>query len=239
MLASLGFAVLAGALSIVSPCVLPLVPVVFAAAAAEHRHATIALAGGLASSFVAIGLFVATIGFSLGIDAALLRSISAVLLVGFGLAMLVPTFQARLAVAAGPFGRWADERFGAVSKAGLRGQFGVGVLLGAVWSPCVGPTLGATSVLAAQGQDLFRVALVMLAFGIGAAVPLLALGALSREALMRWRGRLLGTGQTVKTALGILLIVVAMAILSGSDKTLETRLVDASPAWLTDLTTRF
>lgn len=239
MFASLGFAVLAGILSILSPCVLPLVPIILGAAAAEHRYATMALTAGLALSFVALGLFVATIGFSLGVDAAVLRSVSAVLLICLGLMMLVPRVQARLAVAAGPFGRWADERFGAVSKAGLRGQFGLGVLLGAVWSPCVGPTLGAASVLAAQGQDLSRVALIMLAFGVGAAVPLLTLGALSREAMMRWRSGLLGTGQAIKAALGLLLIVVGVAILSGSERLLEARLVDASPAWLTDLTTRF
>src|SRR3546814_19930163 len=71
----------------------------------------------------------------------------------------------------------------------------LGLLLGAVWSPCFGPTLGAASVLAAQGKDLGQVALVMIAFGIGAALPLLLLGLVSREVMMRWRDRLLRAGQ--------------------------------------------
>src|SRR5260370_520125 len=135
MLANLGLAFLAGVLSILSPCVLPIVPLVLGAAAAENRYAPAALAAGLALSFVAIGLFVATLG---------------VLVVR-------------------------------------------GVGLGGVWG----------------------------------------------EALMRWRGRLLNTGKTMNIALGVLLMLAGVAILSGVDKSFETWLVDASPAWLTDLTTRF
>jgi cytochrome c-type biogenesis protein len=106
-------------------------------------------------------------------------------------------------------------------------------------SPCVGPTLGAASLLAAQGRDLGQVAVVMIAFGIGAALPLLALGQLSREALMRWRNRLLGAGTRGKMVLGAVLIAAGSLILSGFDKRLETFLVDMSPAWLTSLTTHF
>jgi cytochrome c biogenesis protein CcdA len=60
---------------------------------------------------------------------------------------------------------------------------------------CVGPTLGTASLLAAQGRDLLHVAITMLAFGIGAALPLLALGTVSREAMLRWRMNLLSAGQ--------------------------------------------
>ena len=109
----------------------------------------------------------------------------------------------------------------------------VGLLLGAVWSPCVGPTLGAASVLAARAENLTVVALTMLAFGIGAALPLLVIGLMSREALARWRGRLLAAGSGGKVALGVLLVAVGVLVLTGLDKRLETILVEASPAWLT------
>jgi cytochrome c biogenesis protein CcdA len=122
---------------------------------------------------------------------------------------------------------------------GLSGQFAVGLVLGAVWSPCVGPTLGAASILAARAQNLTFVALTMFAFGIGAALPLVAIGAMSRQALLRWRGRLLAAGSGGKALMGSLLILVGALTLSGFDKQIETLLVDASPAWLTDLTTRF
>jgi cytochrome c biogenesis protein CcdA len=94
-------------------------------------------------------------------------------------------------------------------------------------------------MLASRGESLGQVSLVMTAFGIGAALPLLLLGLLSREAMMAWRGRLLGAGKIGKMALGGLLLMLGLAILSGLDKRIETFLVDLSPAWLTELTTRF
>lgn len=239
MLAGLGFSFLAGVLSTLSPCVLPLIPVVLGAAISQHRYGPAALAAGLALSFTAIGLFIATVGFSIGLDGGVFRNAAALVMLALGIVLIVPSFQARFSLAAGPVGNWVEERFGGFSSAGLWGQFGVGILLGAVWSPCVGPTLGAASVLAAQGQNLRQVAATMVLFGIGAALPLLILGALSRETLMRWRGRITNAGSGLKIALGLLLILTAGAILSGFDKALETALVEASPEWLTALTTSF
>ncbi len=239
MIGTIGLALLAGVLSVLSPCVLPLVPIVLGTAASEHRLGPVALAGGLALSFTVVGLFVATIGFAVGLDAGLFRTAAALLLVGIGGVLMLPSLQARLAVAAGPVGTWTEERFGGFSTSGLSGQFGVGLLLGAVWSPCVGPTLGAASVLAARGESLGAVVLTMLAFGIGAALPLLGLGLLSRDALMRWRNRMMATGRGLKGVLGMLLVGAGLLILTGLDKRLESWLVDVSPEWLTALTTRF
>lgn len=239
MAMQLGLASLAGLLSVLSPCVLPLLPLVLGAAATEHRLGPVALAAGLALAFVAIGLFVATIGFAIGLDGELFRKAAAAMLMVLGLVLLVPAAQTRLAAAGGPVSDWAERRFGGFSTAGLPGQFAVGLLLGAVWSPCVGPTLGAASLLAAQGRDLGSVAVTMLLFGLGAALPLVALGMLSREILMRWRERMLGLGRGLKAALGAVLVVSSGLILSGYDRALETALVNASPDWLTALTTRF
>ncbi|TXM72753.1 cytochrome c biogenesis protein CcdA [Methylobacterium sp. WL12] len=238
MVTSLGLAFLAGILSVLSPCVLPLLPLVLGAAASEHRLGPAALAAGLALSFVVIGLFVATVGFAIGLDAGIFRTGAAIMLILIGLVLMVPAAQTRLAVAAGPVSNWTESRFGGFSTAGLLGQFGVGMLLGAVWSPCVGPTLGAASLLASQGRDLGVVALTMLLFGLGAALPLLLLGTLSREVLMRWRDRMMGLGKGLKAALGLILVVTGVTIVLGYDKVLEAGLVNASPAWLTDLTTR-
>lgn len=239
MLSTIGLAGLAGVLSTLSPCVLPLIPIVLGAAAAESRFGPLALAAGLALSFSAIGLFVATIGFAVGLDADLFRTAAALLMTGIGLVLMAPALQARVAVAAGPMGSWAEERFGGFSTTGVAGQFGVGLLLGAVWAPCVGPTLGAASVLAARGEDLGSVAITMSVFGIGAALPLLALGVVSRERLLAWRGRLSQAGSGLKRVMGALLAALGLMIIAGLDKKIETVLVDLSPAWLTEMTTRF
>ncbi len=239
MMATFGLAWLAGVLSTLSPCVLPLLPLVLGAAASQHRFGPLALAGGLAISFVVIGLFVATIGFGIGLDSDVFRNAAAVMMVLIGIVLVVPNFQARLALAGGPVADWTERRFGGFSTEGLQGQFGVGLLLGAVWSPCVGPTLGAASLLAAEGKNLPQVALTMLMFGVGAATPLVILGFLSREALGRMRDRLMAAGKGAKAALGALLILIGLSILTGFDKKLETILVDASPQWLIDMTTQF
>ncbi len=233
------FAFLAGVLSVLSPCVLPLLPLTLGAAASRGRMGPVYLAMGLTVSFVAIGMFVALFGFAIGLDQGVFRGIAALMLVGVGFVLALPPLQARVAVAAGPVSGWIDNRWGDLAGDGSLGQFGLGALLGAVWAPCVGPTLGAASLLAAQGKNVGEVTLTMFAFGIGAAVPLLLLGLLSREAMMHWRGRMLSAGGGLKTAMGFVLVAAGVLILSGYDKVLETRLIELSPMWLTELTTRF
>jgi cytochrome c-type biogenesis protein len=209
------------------------------ALASEHRYGPLALAAGLSLSFVVLGLFLATVGHSRGLDAERLSSVAAVLIMAVGAVLLLPPLQARLAFASGPVGNWADSQFGRFQRNTISGQFWIGALLGAVWSPCVGPTLGAASLLAAHGRDLPQVALTMFAFGAGAALPLLALGWVSRETMMQWRSRLLSTGSGMKFALGLLFVTIGMFIVTGLDKLIESKLVETSPPWLVDLTTRF
>jgi len=236
---SVFLAFVAGALSVLSPCVLPILPIVLGAAASEHRWGPAALAAGLSISFVAIGLFAATIGYSIGLDAGVFRDVAAALMIAIGVILLVPRLQAQLALAGGPLANWSGRHVDAARRGGLPGQLLVGLLLGAVWSPCVGPTLGAAALLAAQGRDLPQVGLAMFAFGLGAALPLLALGMYSRQSLLRWRNQVLSAGYGVKMLLGLLFVAIGALVLSGLDKTVETALVNASPQWLTDLTTRF
>lgn len=230
----------AGLLSLLSPCVLPLVPIVLGTAVTAHPLGALALAAGLALSFTGLGLLLAVVGFALDIDAGMFRVAAAVIMVVLGVILLAPSWQARLAAAGGPVSAWADRRFGgSLASSGLAGQFAIGLLLGAVWSPCVGPTLGAASLLASQGHDLPRVTLTMAMFGIGAALPLVLLGLLSRATLMRVRANLMSAGKFGKGLLGASFIVIGFLIVSGADKRVEAVLVDASPQWLTDLTTSF
>ena len=236
---TLGLAYLAGVLSTLSPCVLPLLPIILGAAASRHRFGPLALGLGLAGTFTIVGLFVATIGFSLGLDADVFRTAAAALMILIGAVLIVPLLGQHIAAAARPVSRWAERYLAGFSASGLKGQFGLGVLLGMVWSPCVGPTLGAASLLASQARDLPRVAATMLLFGLGAASPLLAVGMLSREAMAGARTRLVSAGRGLKAVLGVAFVLVGASVVSGLDKAIETALVDSSPQWLTALTTRF
>jgi cytochrome c biogenesis protein CcdA len=237
--AAIGFGAFAGVLSVLSPCVLPLLPLVLGAAAAAHRWGVVALAAGLALSFTALGLFVATIGTAIGLDAELVRNLSAALLVLVGVVLLSEGLQQRFTLAIAGIGNAGNRAAGRISADGLGGQFLLGAVLGAVWSPCVGPTLGAASLLAAQGRALGQVTAVMVAFGLGAALPLLLIGTLSRQAMLRWRGRLMQAGTGGKRALGVLTLAVGTLILTGIDHRVETALVGLTPAWLSDVTTRY
>ena len=230
---------LAGALSTLSPCVLPLLPILIATALAQHRFGPLALAAGLTLSFALVGVSIASLGASIGLDQGLLRKAAALLLIGFGVLVLVPALQTRFALATAGVGAAGNGLLARLSGSGWGGQFMVGLVLGLVWSPCVGPTLGAASTLASQGRDLGQIALLMLLFGLGAGTPLVVVGSLSREAMQRVRGRLLAAGQRGRWWLGLVLLLIGLAILTGWDRGFETWAVEHSPDWLTELTTRF
>ena len=242
MIASLGvysISFLAGVLSILSPCVLPLVPILVGTALNTHRYGPYALALGLAISFTVVGVFIATLGASLGIDQEVFRVIAAALLIIFGIVLLSSTLQEKFASMTSSLSGSGQNLLNYVSTDSLLGQFLLGLLLGIVWSPCVGPVLGATITLASQGQNLGHVTLVMALFGLGAGLPLILLGLLSRQAMMKVRSKLFTAGKVGKRLLGTILLLVGILIISGLDKQLEGIIVAASPDWLISLTTRF
>jgi cytochrome c biogenesis protein CcdA len=238
-LGSYGFGFLAGLLSTLSPCVLPIIPILLGTATNAHPRAPLALAGGLAISYAIIGTGLAWAGSALDLDPAIFRSAGAAILGLLGLVLMSGSLQQRFASATSGIGDAGNNLLTRMNLDGLWGQFAIGLVLGAVWSPCVGPTLGAAVVLASQGTHLPQVALLMGIFGIGAALPVVALAYVGRSAMAKMRGKLMQAGKTGKMILGAVMITLAAMILSGLDKPIEAWLVDASPAWLTKLTTRF
>lgn len=233
------FSLVAGSLSTLSPCVLPLIPILITSALNTHKLGPYALAGGLALSFTVVGVFLATLGASLGLDQETFRVVAAALLIGFGIILLSSALQERFAVAASGLSNSGQSLLNRISTDSLSGQFMLGLILGVVWSPCVGPTLGAAITLASQGESLWHITLVMALFGIGAGVPLILLGLLSRQAMMRFRDKLLLAGQTGKKILGVLLLLVGIMIILGWDKQLESLALDILPEWLINLSVRF
>ena len=118
------------------------------------------------------------------------------------------------------------------------GQFALGMLLGAIWSPCSGPTLGAAIGLAAQSGTAGRAAMVMAMFGLGAATPILALAYGSRQAIVARRDLLARTSQIAKPLMGAALVGIGVFVLTGFDKVVEASLTRAMPDWLVSVTTR-
>lgn len=227
----------AGILSLLSPCVLPILPILVAGATAEGRGGLAALAGGLAISFAGAGIALATIGFSLGIDGGSVRLAAGALLVLLGAAIAIPPLRLRVGAFLVPATGLAGRSLARLDGSGAAGQFAIGLLLGVAWSPCVGPTLGAASLLAARGEHLGAVALTMVAFAIGAALPLLLVGAIPASRLASARARLGAAGRAGGTLLGAGLVLAGALVLTGLDKRLEAWILDAAPDWLVRLST--
>ena len=227
----------AGTLSVLSPCVLPLLPLVIASALQQHRHGPLALASGLVLSASAMGVFFASLGFTVGLDQDLGRRIAAGAMAVVGVVLLVPGLQEAFARAASPLASSA----GALTTklpSGLGGQLLVGVLLGVVWTPCTGPTLAAAITLAAQSETIARAAAVMLVFSVGAVVPVLALAYGSRRALGTHVAALARVGRIGKPIMGAMLLMVGVLAFTRTDKTIEAWMVGRMPDWLIGLTTR-
>lgn len=236
MTGSLVLAFGAGVLSLLSPCTLPILPIVVAAALGAHKYGALALAAGLALAFATIGVVLTLAGQAVPVSEAGLRIAAAVGLLLVGVLLIVPPLQVRLTILLAPLQSALARRFGHGTGTGSAGQFGLGLLLGGVWAPCVGPTLGAAMLLASRGERLGDVAAIMLAFGLGAGGPLVALGLIPQARVLRLRQSLAVAGHRGRQLLA--LVLVGLAVLTGLDKTLEAALVKRMPAWLLDLTTR-
>jgi cytochrome c biogenesis protein CcdA len=234
-----GIALVAGLLTTLSPCVLPLIPVLMGSAVSAHRLGPWALAVGVALSFTVAGVLLASVGASLGLDGETFRRVAALLMAAFGLILISGRLQALFARATSGLSNSGHALLARYTLDGLGGQFALGLLLGIVWSPCVGPTLGAATTLATQGRNLAQISLLMAVFGLGASLPLLLIGSLSRVVLLRIRGSLKATGERGKQVLGLALLLLGALILFHADHRLEAWLLDHSPAWLTALTTQY
>jgi cytochrome c biogenesis protein CcdA len=230
-LAAIPLALMAGVFGVLSPCVWPLVPVVTSSAAAGGRTGPVYLAAGLSLSFALAGTVLTWVLVSTGMDPEFFRYLAAGLLVFLAAVLLVRTLgdwvTLRLSSLTGRLGSAGGPE--AVSP---RGQFGVGALLGFVWLPCVGPTLGAAIALASLGQSMGLAFVVMLAYGVGTAGVLLAAGLISGKLLMRWRSGVMASGKAGKKILGWSLLVLGLLVITGVDKTLEAMAVGLLPSWI-------
>ncbi len=237
-LGNLALSYAAGALSTLSPCVLPLLPIVLFGVLERHAWGPLALAAGLSVSFAAVGIAIASFGFSIGLDPSTLRLGIAALMVSMGVVLLVPALQSRLAVIAAPVATGGQTLLNRLQPSGIGGQFLLGILLGAIWSPCSGPTLGAAIGLAAQGETVGKAAAIMLTFGLGASTPILALAYGSRQAIFARRDWLARMSRLGKPLMGAAFVSIGAFVLTGLDKIVEASLTRAMPDWLVTVTTR-
>ena len=221
----------AGVMTILSPCVLPLVPVVVAGARAENPRGPLALAAGMAVTFGVVGGFLASLGVDFG-DSGWLRLFAAVLILLIGLALLFPILAHRFEAGLAPLQKLADALQTRLPQSGLLGQAAAGALLALIWAPCAGPTLAAAFVLAARGGSLPFAILSMSIFALGAAGALLGLGYGLGRMTGGARRAALAAGAGGRLVLGGAFALVGVLILTGGDHWLESLALAHMPDWL-------
>ncbi|WGW05025.1 cytochrome c biogenesis CcdA family protein [Tropicibacter oceani] len=229
------FAYGAGLLTLINPCVVPVLPIVIATALQASRLGPVVMAAGLSLSFVVLGIGVTAFGHALGLDIDMISKASAVLMILFGLALLLPQAGAVLAGATAGLSARADAQMDTVDRGGLRGQFLGGLLLGAVWSPCIGPTLGGAISLASQGEGLGRATLIMVFFAAGVSTLILGLAYGTRGAIGRHNALLRRLAVRARPLLGGTFLLVGTALLLNWHHVIEAWLIGALPPWLIDL----
>jgi cytochrome c biogenesis protein CcdA len=225
----------AGLLTLINPCVLPVLPIVLATSLGRHPLGPVALAAGMGVSFTVLGLGVTAFGQALGLGPERLVQAGAVAMLAFGLVLLVPRLSAGFQTATAGVASRADAGIGRADAFGLPGQALGGALLGAAWSPCIGPTLGGAIALASQGESLSTAGAIMVAFSLGVASVLLAVAYGARGLLLRNRARAARFAAAARPLLGAAFVAVGLLILSGVTQQLEGAVLNLLPVWLQDL----
>lgn len=237
--ASVGISYAAGLLTALSPCILPVLPMVVGGAMQQHRAAPLLMGLGMTTAFAMGGWLIGALGPALGLDAEWIHQAAAASLILFGLALWFEPLTRRVSQLAQPLAETADRVAGEIGHRSHLAAFFFGGLLGLAWSPCAGPMLVASVALVATGRDAAFGAILLGLFGLGAATPLVLAAYASRAGFARLKGWALGHGSGLRHGFGILAIVSGVFILTGLDKLVATSVIAVMPdAWL-ELVTRF
>lgn len=229
----IGLSLFAGGLTTLSPCVFPLLPLVVGGALQGNRFAPVAMGLGMTVSFALIGMLLGAVGPALGIDGDTVRTGGAIMLIAFALVMLVPALGERFTQLMLPIASSANAATAKLDGGSLLGALLLGGVLGLVWSPCSGLLLGSALTLVASEGGVLRGGMVLGIFGLGAAIPLVAVAYASRSGFMRVRGWVLAHIEKVRFGFALLLGFMGVAMLMGGDKWLEARVLEWLPdAWI-------
>lgn len=231
----IAFAFLAGVVTILSPCILPILPIVLSSTIggeATGKGRPLGVVTGFVLSFTFFTLFLSTIVRVSGIPADSLRGLSIVIIGLFGASLLIPKFQELME-------QIFSKLTAFVPKSGQKSGFGGGVLiglsLGLLWTPCVGPILASVISLAITGSVNFEALLITLAYSIGTAIPMFLIIAGGQNTLRKVPWLLANTAK-IQKAFGVLMILTAILIYFNIDRRFQTYILQTFPNYGVGLT---
>jgi cytochrome c-type biogenesis protein len=237
--ASIGITYTAGILTALSPCVLPLLPMVVGGAMQRHRAAPLLMGVGMTTAFAVAGWVLGALGPAMELDAEWVHQAAAISLIVFGLALWVDPLANLVLRFVQPMAASADRLAGAVGHESPAAALFFGGLLGLAWSPCAGPMLVSSLALVATGRDAGLGALLLGLFGLGAATPLVLAAYASRAGFARLKGWALGHSSGLRHGFGLLAMVSGIFIVTGVDKLVAAQILAILPdAWM-ELITRY
>jgi len=235
MLLLIGFAFIAGVVTILSPCILPVLPIILSSTIGGKdtgKARPIGVVVGFVLSFTFFTLFLSSIVKISGISSDVLRTGSVFIIAGLGISLLIPRFQQII-----------EELFSKLSRLLPRGNvkpgFGPGLLiglsLGLLWTPCVGPILASVISLAISGTVTLDAFVITFAYSLGTAIPMFLI-MLGGQTMLRKVPWLLANTARIQKAFGILMIVMAIGIFNNVDRTVQTYILNAFPQYGVGLT---
>lgn len=232
MLLLIFFAFIAGLVTIFSPCILPVLPIVLSGSVDCGKKRPLGIVTGFISSFTFFTLLLSTVVKATGLPADSLRTISVVTVGLFGVSMLMPKVQVWMEML---FSELANILPKGSQDTSFVGGVIVGLSLGLLWAPCVGPILASVITLAATSSLNLAAFFITLSYSIGTAIPLLGITYGGRTLLQKvpW---LVKNSTTIQKVFGVLMIVTALAIYLNLDRTFQTYILKTFPNYGVGLT---
>ena len=251
----LAFTFLAGIVTVLSPCILPVLPVVLSGSVGGGKARPWGIIAGFVLSFTIFTLTLGAITRALGIPADIMRYVAGATILLFGLVMVVPVLKQRFSALASAIvsssrpsldsqrpGQAGLGKVAAGSETGRRGiaggfpsGFALGVSLGLVWTPCVGPIMASVISLSLSGQSDIGSVVITLAYSAGTALPLFMIMKGGRGLLSRFPVISRNTDR-IQKAFGLLMMLTAVALFTGADRAFQSWVLDVFPAYGSGLT---
>ena len=235
MILLIAFAFLAGVITILSPCILPVLPIILTSSIGgvnTGKSRPMGVVIGFILSFTFFTLFLSTIVRLSGISADTLRLISVFVIGGFGISLLVPQFQVLVERL---FSKLAGFMPSSQGRTGFGGGLLIGFSVGLLWTPCVGPILASVISLAITGTVTFDAFLITLAYSLGTAIPMFLIMLGGQNVLRRVPWLLSNLGH-IQKLFGVLMILTAIGIFFNVDRRFQTFVLNTFPQYGTGLT---